>query len=181
MSTTTTRIALALDTLVREYPDVAQQFAAAFTPVHMADQLDAAAQQWQQAIARAAEDGMLNERVVMTADQHPDWLRLGVLHTLAAWVDGTGSTCMHSPDPRRPMPVAAAAWKPDLVICTSCTHLLSLPDNDTDRTCDACGRVTTGPEHDDSLTTGALTCGPLRYFFGVCRACEHWAPGSTAA
>jgi hypothetical protein len=102
----------------------------------------------------------------------PEWLRLDLLTTWAAWSAGTGRTCMHSPHPDRPEPVSAAAWRPGLVACARCVHLTVLPPGSTaDRTCDACGHVVAGLP-DEGISPGRLTFGPMVYGYGVCPECR---------
>lgn len=105
----------------------------------------------------------------------PEWVTLGLLHALVGWQAGRGSMCIHNPDHRRPAPVTAGAWRPGLVACARCMHLLACrPGAAADRTCDCCGRVTTGPEHDDGILPVALAAGPFTYLLGVCTGCRWW-------
>ena len=109
--------------------------------------------------------------------EHPDWVRLGLISAFMGWILGRSSTCLHNPDPRYPQPIAAAAWKPGLVVCGRCAHLLAIPRNSVkDRTCDGCGRVTTGPENDDGIWPNTIVHGPLVYSLGTCRDCLYWDP-----
>lgn len=102
----------------------------------------------------------------------PGWIRLDMLSAYVGWVAGRARTCMHSPNAARPDPVYAAAWRPGLVVCTRCTHLLELPRGSAeDRRCDGCGRVTTGPEHGDGIRPSRVQYGPLILAFGVCGDC----------
>jgi hypothetical protein len=98
------------------------------------------------------------------------WIRLGILDTFAQWFNGTGRTCLHSSNPRRPQSVWSAAWRPNLVVCTHCVGLLRLR-GDAGYTCDACGRVCAGPEHGDPIHTVAVVLGALSYQAGCCRDC----------
>lgn len=105
----------------------------------------------------------------------PAWIRLGLLTTLAQWTAGHGSTCLHAPSPDRPVPVHAAAWRPDLVVCSQCQHLLHLrPGSAADRRCDGCGTVTTGVENNDPIYPSAVQIAQLSYAYGVCGDCVHW-------
>jgi hypothetical protein len=77
---------------------------------------------------------------------------------------------MHNPDPNKPQPLFAALWRPLLVVCERCTHLLSLrPGSEADRTCDGCGRVF------DGIYPGMGSYGPLSFQYGVCAGCR-WEP-----
>ncbi len=72
----------------------------------------------------------------------------------------------------RPEPVYAAAWRPGLVACIACLHLLELPRGSAaSRTCDSCGRVTTGVEHGDGIHPCRVQYGPLTLAFGTCGDC----------
>lgn len=145
------------------------------TPGWLRDQAAAAVQQVRGGLDRVAESGLTAAPVPVAPNDTPEWTRLGLLHTFIAWVGGVGATCMHAPRPDRPQPVAAAAWKPDLVVCAACTHLLLLARNSTaDRRCDGCGRVTAGTAHDDPIWPALLTYGSLVYQLGTCRACRYW-------
>ncbi|MEU4225830.1 hypothetical protein AB0F17_16170 [Nonomuraea sp. NPDC026600] len=104
--------------------------------------------------------------------QYPDWVRLGVLNTAARWAAGQCATCTHSPAIRRPAPVVSAAWKPDLIVCTSCAHLLELPRlSAADKTCDGCGYVVPDTETIWSFT---VSHGWLMFQAGACDACRFW-------
>jgi tetratricopeptide (TPR) repeat protein len=127
----------------------------------------AAASQWMAAEA----DGL----VATPIPPHgwPEWLRIKILETLMAWGTGVGATCMHAPSQTRPEPVFAAAWKPGLVVCPKCTHLLSVPGGKgsrEDNTCDGCGHVAKGTG-DDVIRWAAVPVGPLTYALGVCSSC----------
>jgi hypothetical protein len=104
------------------------------------------------------------------AGEAPGWIRLGAIDTALGWVRGTGRTCMHAPDPHKPEPVWAAAWKPNLVVCTMCVPLLKV-FGDTDKTCDCCGRVTVGVEAKDGIFTLSTIIGAMIYQAGACRDC----------
>jgi hypothetical protein len=100
-----------------------------------------------------------------------EWLRLGLLDTVVGWVDGRGRTCMHSPHHTRPQPVFAAAWRPNLVVCAHCLHLLDVT-GPADRICDCCGHLCDGIDADDPIYTGTVWLGELAYEFGTCGDCR---------
>jgi hypothetical protein len=130
------------------------------------DQLDAAATQTRDLLAMA-----LGETPRMVAPgEIPDWLRLGAVDAYRQWFNGDARTCMHSPREDRPEPVWSCAWKPGLITCTRCTHLLQAVGA-KDKTCDACGRVTTGPEHGDGIYVLSTVLGALVHQAGACRDC----------
>lgn len=107
-------------------------------------------------------------------DEVPDAVLVSILHELMQWGAGRQRTCIHRPDPARPQPVLAAAWKPGVVVCPACTHLLRLPRGSVkDRTCDLCGHVAAGPPTDPVLPVAAAY-GPFVYLYGCCRGC--WGP-----
>ena len=136
------------------------------------DQLEAAAGEALDVLA--VEAAILGGTGVFhsTVRDVPDWIRLGVLSAYVGWAAGKASTCMHSPHATRPHPVYAAAWKPGLVVCVRCPHLLELPRGSAkDRTCDGYGRVTTGPEHGDGIRPSRVQYGPLILAYGVCSDC----------
>lgn len=111
-------------------------------------------------------------------NDHPGWVRLGLLDSLTRWVTGKSATCLHNPHAMRPQPVLAAAWKPGLVVCAACPRLLSLrKGSPKDRTCDGCGTVvpSTG-----NIWANATNYGEFVYRFGVCDGCRYW-PTSAAA
>jgi hypothetical protein len=170
------RLTLATDELVREHPELARELYASL-PTGMRDQIEAAARDTASGMRRAAAltGHDLHESV---PDDHPDWLRLGMLHTLTVWCAGKARTCLHDPNPRSPQQVFAAAWKPDLIVCGSCQHLLVLPRNsDADRRCDSCGRITEGPDSGDGIYPCLLSAGALTWLFGACLDCRYWAGG----
>ena len=78
---------------------------------------------------------------------------------------------MHAPTHRRPEPVFSAAWRPGLVVCTQCLHLLGVTGV-ADRTCDRCGHVCDGIEAGDPIYSGTVFVGELGYQFGTCGDCR---------
>lgn len=115
------------------------------------------------------------------AEAHPEWLRLGACDALAGWITGDSATCMHEPHPSRPQPLMACAWKPGLVVCMRCVHLLPNPRGSVaDKTCDSCGHVCTGPENDDGIFSGLVQLGVMIYEFGTCTSCHADMPVPTS-
>ncbi|SFO34899.1 hypothetical protein SAMN05216207_104635 [Pseudonocardia ammonioxydans] len=167
--------ALAFDRLLTEAPpDVLAAIAvlgADLLPPGLADQVEAATAEQAESMTLAA--GALDgERVAVDPRSVPAWARLGLADAFARWALCTGETCLHAPTPVRPGPVVAAAWRPGLVVCRQCTHLLALrPRSDADMRCDGCGRVTGGVEVGDGLRQVALQAGPLLYMAGACGEC----------
>ncbi|GAA4559482.1 hypothetical protein [Pseudonocardia xishanensis] len=141
------------------------------TPVALRDQFDAAQGHVDSGLRRAA--AMLSARGQLdSVSAAPRWVLRLVLRSTATWLLGAGSTCPHDPSPERPQPVVTAAWRPDLITCARCTHLLALvPGSAADRTCDSCSRVTSGLR-DDGVFPGAFALGPVQLMLGVCRDCR---------
>ncbi|MGH3783163.1 MAG: hypothetical protein ACRDRO_21695 [Pseudonocardiaceae bacterium] len=116
--------------------------------------------------------GQLQQPPLVIQD-HPGWLRLGVLDTLIRWLASQSSVCLHNPNPARVQPIMGAAWRPGLVTCGSCTHLFCLPHGSPqERTCDGCGHVTDSPT---GICPGLVHFGAFTYLFGVCTDCRYWA------
>lgn len=177
------RAALAMDDILvgPDGPEIVAALRAA-APGWLVDQVDAAEAQVRSGSLRAAAEMGMSAGVDLPADQHPGWLRLDLCDALVRWVAGQGSTCVHAPAAVRPEPVAAAAWRPGLVVCERCTHLLALPRHSVaDRRCDGCGRITTGPENGDGIWPTVVVVGVLTYLFGVCVDCKYWDDESGAA
>jgi hypothetical protein len=107
---------------------------------------------------------------VKTIGDLPDWLQAKIRTQTQAWTDGTVRVCTH--DPRPGAPVYMVAWKPELVTCPQCTHLLLVvTDHDQANRCDCCRRVTAGTEEDHTYGAQA-TLGALTYSFAACSACR---------
>jgi hypothetical protein len=137
------------------------------------DQGDAATGQLVEALSETAMR-VGSEGLPLGYKSYPDWVRLGVLGTIARWAAGQGATCQDSPSISRPRPVVSAAWKPDLVVCTACLHLLELPSGSvTDKTCDGCGYVVPDTETIYSFT---ISHGWLMWQAGACVNCRFWTP-----
>jgi hypothetical protein len=117
----------------------------------------------------------------MPAD-FPAWIRIGIIEALVTWLGDKARTCMHNPQPDRPQPILAAAWKPGLVVCKQCTHLLPFVRNSVaDRTCDGCGHLCAGAEHDDPIYPSTVRFGVLTYMFGICENCKSDVSGLVIA
>ncbi|WFE45009.1 hypothetical protein [Verrucosispora sp. WMMD1129] len=154
------------------YGELVEQLRA-HTPVHALDQADAATVDALRITTTAGRDVLGSDAHPATVEQTPGWLRLGLLDAFTAWLTGRASTCFHAPDPARPQPVIAAAWRPGVVTCSACVHLVALPRGSAaDRTCDACGHRCAGPEHGDGIYPGMVQFGPLIYQYGVCGDCR---------
>lgn len=179
MSTGVGAAVLAIDDLLTQATP--EQVAAlrayvAANPTPLGDQVLAAARHTDEMMnSWAAEQGSRAD--LLPASIYPDWVRLGLLHALVAWLMGDpgAHTCPHSPSPNHPEPVFGAAWKPGLVICHLCGHLLQLPRNSAaDRMCDGCGRVTEGVEAGDPVYPVQVAYGAFIYFMGCCQGCKFW-------
>ena len=157
------------DILARLTPEMAVAIAR-MLPVDQRDQIAAAAAE---AIA-IAELG-IEMTGGATADNLPHsavpgWIRLGMLDTLVQYGAGTGRTCIHIPHIDRPQPVWSCAWKPGLVVCSMCTHLLATIGV-RDQTCDRCGHVCEGVDAGDRIYVLRVVLGPLAYSAGACNDC----------
>jgi hypothetical protein len=168
------QVVVLLDELLAD-PEASAAFAgwaAEHAPPGLLDQLQAAAGDAHTVMA--AESRVVGGSGLVHAPHAdvPGWIRLSLLSAYATWAAGKGSTCTHSPHVSRPQPVFAAAWRPGLVVCARCLHLLELPrGSDADRRCDGCGHVTTGLEHGDGIHPSRAQYGPLLLAYGACRAC----------
>ncbi|MGH3943676.1 MAG: hypothetical protein ACRDSI_01290 [Pseudonocardiaceae bacterium] len=141
-------------------------------PLAYRDQLAAAARDTEALTARLVATGDVREAPQLIP-VIPDWIRLGLLDTYAAWALDQGSTCMHSPTVDRPGMVFCAAHKPRLVVCAHCIFLLQArPGTVADKRCDCCGRVT---HKDAALRASAFQWGALTFLFAECRDCGTWS------
>jgi hypothetical protein len=151
-------------------------------PTGWLDQLDAAADQLADGVRHAGQTlagvADIGYRPYAT---YPAWVTLGVQQALAEWAAGTAATCQHQPVIAAPRPVHAAAWKPGLVVCGACTHLLALARTDPrDSRCDGCGHQCTGPDHGDGIWAHVIVAGALTYSVGVCGPCRWTEPEETS-
>lgn len=134
---------------------------------------------WETARFGKELDGSLATRGFSHSEM-PDWVRLAALDILVRWNEKDPSlrTCVHSPDPLSPQPISSAAWKPGLIVCMKCMHLLMCaPGSREDRTCDHCRKYVPEGEAIFSLVT---TIPPLMYQFGACRECTDREGFATA-
>ena len=159
-----TASAVALDNLLRRLTDTDRAAIRSRAPVHIRDQFDAAASHTERLFA---DMGHAMQSTVGALDYTniPDWLRLRLVDTLARFAAGTLDVCRHAPRIDRPQPVVSAVWRPGLIACLPCIHLIKATGTD-DRTCDKCGHVCAGLIHACSITYG-----PLIYFYGLCPRC----------
>jgi hypothetical protein len=174
------KIAVALDELVTWLMSLPREEALRVlsemppTPVDLADQLDSATadahRYAQQLIGDMADVG-----------EAPGWARLGTFDALVRWMQDDSRTCMHNPEPLRPAPVYACAWKPGLIVCTECTHLLRAPNRTADMTCDGCGYVCASIEDGEGIHRSTFIFGPLTYLMGFCGRCLDEQKPETAA
>lgn len=151
-----------------------QQFAEAVNatmPTNVSDQHGAANRDTDTIRALLADHiGGMSERAV---GQVPAWLRLGALDAWIGYCSGSSATCMHNPNIDSPAPVFTAAWKPGLVVCGPCIHLMMpRPNSLADRTCDGCGHECLGVEVGDPIHPSVSQIGSLIFQFGVCASCR---------
>ncbi|MBP2370692.1 hypothetical protein [Pseudonocardia parietis] len=175
------RTVLALDELLADDDLLAAALAEAHrTRTAHDDQADAAARDAEAFLDRLAP-ALGGTRSTARPGAIPAWIRLPLLTTFVRWTLGYADTCLHDPNPRRPQLVYSTAWRPDLVTCMTCAglHLLR-PGSDADRTCDRCGRITAGTDH-DGIVPGAVTYGPLAFSWGACTDCRPSADAELEA
>jgi len=139
-------------------------------PAALCDQIDAAAEHAITTAERVA-DRVGQPMGYVPRSKVDEWLRLGLLDTFCAWVQGEATTCRHEPTLASPQPVWSCAWKPRLVVCGHCIPLLSLADEIADATCDRCGHVTTGIDAGDPIYTLTVVGGLVTFRAGVCTDC----------
>lgn len=177
-----TQAVLALESILMR-PDAGEILAAfnGLVPSWLADQCRAATRDASDLLQRAAET-LDNQVRAGNPGDIPGWARLGLLTAWCEWVADSASTCMHSPNPRSPQPVIAAAWKPGLIACPGCTHLLALPRGGVaDRTCDGCGRVVAGADAGDPIYPTNVAFGELIWMAGTCTDCQFAEPSDRVA
>jgi hypothetical protein len=138
-------------------------------PVGLTDQMNAAVRESMRLMEKA--NGGTKRVAPAEYGTVDEWVRLGVIDTLLRWSEGRADTCMHDPHLRRPQPVWSAAWKPGLVVCTYCMHLLKAI-GDADMTCDCCGHLCAGADSGDAVWTTTVWLGALAYSVGTCRGCR---------
>ena len=102
----------------------------------------------------------------------PEWLRLAALDAMLGWMEGESRTCMHSPVPDRPQPILAAAWKPGLIACIRCPHLLK--ENPlSNHVCDGCGRDFHPDKGREGIDLVFVKFSHLTYTAGACESCRN--------
>ncbi len=178
--TTDTRLALALDELLHDprYAELAHAVTQTI-PVGELDQHQAANRHADEVLTLIA-DHVGGTRQAFPTEAVPEWVRLGLLQTWAAYCMGTVDTCLHSPVANRPQPVMAAAWRPGLVTCLRCVGLLAVRDGTVAAlTCDGCGHVCGGVDAGDPIFPNTLVFASLVYKFGTCGGCR-FGPAETA-
>ncbi|MER7280488.1 hypothetical protein ABT369_39225 [Dactylosporangium sp. NPDC000244] len=168
-----TRITLAMEQLFLhpDFPKLAEHVHK-LLPVDAADQHGAANRHTRE-LASAIGDHLNSTRIEGGPDAVPGWLRLGVIEAWIGHCSGTADTCRHSPAIGSPQPVLAAAWRPGVIVCGRCTHLLPPVRNSVqDRTCDGCGHECAGVDADDPIYPSVVQLGSLIFQFGMCDSCR---------
>jgi len=144
-------------------------------PVDVRDQLDAASAEISQTVGLLGAHLGAEPIGLPAWAALPAWLRLSVTATLCSFAAGTASTCMHAPHLGRAEPLHAAVWRPGLIACSRCSHLLEV-HGPAAHTCDGCGRVCP-PAHEDGVRLVALAVGPVLFVTGTCSDCVPVAVG----
>lgn len=123
-----------------------------------------------EALLKAFADQRGGQRRLVEHSKIPDWIRLGAVSALAQWVAGESETCTHVPSPNgAPFAVIAAAWKPGLVVCAQCQHLIAGLSEEEEMRCDCCGRITTMEE--GGIHALSISTGSIMYRAGACASC----------
>lgn len=161
------------------YPEIVEELRA-LLPAHVVDQADAAnADAYRTTLGLAALLGGQEDVHGAAAGDVPGWLRLNVIDAYVGYVSGRADTCRHNPDPSRPEPVLAAAWRPGLISCRGCVFLFATVQGSTmDRTCDGCGRVCAGVDAGDPIYPSMVQLGPVIFQYGACAGCHQEATTS---
>jgi len=138
-------------------------------PVDLRDQHDAAATEaFRTLVQMGAHLGSKPVRPPGWASL-PGWLRLSAVDTMLGFFAGTGRTCLHA-TPHRAEPLFAAIWRPGLVVCSSCRHLLAPRRGPDAHTCDGCGRVCP-PTPEEGVRPVTLQLGAFLFSTGTCPEC----------
>jgi hypothetical protein len=117
--------------------------------------------------ARRDADALLDRmQPEATHGPAPDWMRMATTAALVSWgVFREAVTCSHQPDPARPQPVYAAAFRPGLVTCQQCIPALI---HGTDpHHCDRCGETKT-----ETCLMGSMQLGTMTWLFHICPSCS---------
>lgn len=125
----------------------------------------------------ATAEALAGATGAVTPTEVPMWVRLGMLSVTTAWVAGDARTCMHDPRADGAVPGWAVAWKPNLVACPQCLHLLEAGGGVEEYRCDCCGRVSL-PEH-GGVAVATVGNGSLLYRAAACPDC--WTEFKAAA
>ena len=105
--------------------------------------------------------GLVGEPVT-TPDHPTPWLAEQIRTLLAALVTGKGQICPHIGT--SPRVVHAAVWRPGVLACPTCRHLLD-PGPLEENTCDRCRTLT------PNLNPAMAAIGPVILAFGLCDTC----------
>jgi LSD1 subclass zinc finger protein len=98
----------------------------------------------------------------------PDSVGLRIVELLTEWACGSGiRTCVHGPHPSRPQPIVSALWRPGLIVCPRCTHMLRLPRGSVEELrCDLCTQI------GESIHSDCVVWGALTVLYGACPGCH---------
>lgn len=164
----TEKLAVALDDVLTDPESVRAIYAYMNHPA-VKPLIDTPGRRQQLATTEATIAAMGDAQGAASADEVPMWVRLGTLSAVSAWVADQARTCLHDPRADGPVPGLAAAWKPGLVVCPQCLHMLATGGGVEEYRCDGCGRISL-PE-DGGVRVASLSTGALTYRFGACPDC----------
>lgn len=115
----------------------------------------------------AKRRSLRREPRVQTIEDLPVWLAAKLYAQREGWRLGIARTCLHNPKPGRAA-VHMCSWRPELVTCPLCTHLLHVTVKDPRGSqCDCCDRAV------DTIG-GKMVVAEITYWFTVCEACQQW-------
>lgn len=114
----------------------------------------------------AKRRSLRREPRVQTIADLPVWLAAKLTAQREGWRLGIARTCTHNPKPGQTA-VHMCAWRPELVACPLCAHLLNITEKDPrGARCDCCDMVA------DTIG-GKMTIGGITYWFSVCEPCQR--------
>lgn len=114
------------------------------------------------------DSGIFQDRGEIADDEVPEWVRIGIAQTVAAWVLDEIRTCQHISNPNRSGLVFATAWENDLLLCQKCLDRARVR-RDADKRCDGCGK-----DFPQGVRGSVIQLGHLIWVFCTCKPCGTW-------